>query len=244
MDPSSELYCDLSLALRMSNRVAEALAAARHAIRLDPGLTPWVIIAKAMSLPRAASLEGNRSFEAALQCRSQVLPRDEGAGNRGGPVVRLGERGQLWYARWNSIRATPRFTPLSCLFSPSAIWRRPNECWKNCGDGSRCTLRHYSVFTHTPDPVAATRRIKIGFVSGDFWDHPVRFFVTPILRALARTRFEVVCYSNTFQPDAVTAGMRTLADHWHEVFGAGDDELAQRIKNDGIDILVDLSGNG
>jgi len=87
------------------------------------------------------------------------------------------------------------------------------------------------------------RRLRIGYVSGDFRDHSVSLFIEPILAWHARGAFEVVCYSNLSRPDEVTQRLRTYAAHWREVHALGDEALANLIREDAIDILVDLSGH-
>ncbi|HNA02623.1 MAG TPA: tetratricopeptide repeat protein [Rhodocyclaceae bacterium] len=87
------------------------------------------------------------------------------------------------------------------------------------------------------------RRLRIGFVSGDFRNHAVAFFIEPMFEALGRRKLDIVAYSNFPDEDAVTQRLKALVDVWHGVAGVGDDALAQRIRADGIDILVDLSGH-
>ena len=54
---------------------------------------------------------------------------------------------------------------------------------------------------------------------------------------------EVFCYAEVTRPDAVTAHLQGLSDHWLVTVGLSDDDLAERIRTDGIDILVDLAGH-
>jgi predicted O-linked N-acetylglucosamine transferase (SPINDLY family) len=54
---------------------------------------------------------------------------------------------------------------------------------------------------------------------------------------------EVFCYAEVKRPDSVTEDLRRLADHWLVTVGLSDDALAERIRADGIDILVDLAGH-
>lgn len=97
-----------------------------------------------------------------------------------------------------------------------------------------------AVFANAPD---ANRRLRIGYVSGDFRRHSVAYFLLPLLEAHDRDRFEIFCYSNTQAPDAVTAQIRSSADHWAAIHDLPDEAAAERITQDGIDILVDLSGH-
>jgi predicted O-linked N-acetylglucosamine transferase (SPINDLY family) len=87
------------------------------------------------------------------------------------------------------------------------------------------------------------RRLKVGYVSGDFRSHAVAYFIEPILAWHDRERVEVFCYANQKKDDAVTARLRGLSDHWRSCIAQDDDELAQQIQEDGIDILIDLSGH-
>jgi len=86
------------------------------------------------------------------------------------------------------------------------------------------------------------RKVRIAYVSGDFREHAVSCFFEPILRQHDRSQFELFCYYNYGVADKTTERIRVLADHWCACSGLSDDELAQRIRDDGIDILMDLSG--
>ena len=87
------------------------------------------------------------------------------------------------------------------------------------------------------------RRLKIGYVSPDFRQHSVAYFIEPLLREHDRRAVEVFCYADVIQPDAVTTRLQRYADHWLVTVGLSDDELVERIRTDGIDILVDLAGH-
>jgi len=87
------------------------------------------------------------------------------------------------------------------------------------------------------------RRLKIGYVSGDFRDHAAMNFFEPILSGHDRNAFEIFCYY-TFQiQDQTTEHLKTLADHWIPCVNLSDGEMSERIRADGIDILIDLSGH-
>lgn len=87
------------------------------------------------------------------------------------------------------------------------------------------------------------RRLRLGYVSPDFRRHAVAFFLEPILESHDRTQFEVFCYSDVVAPDAVTDRLAGLADHWRPVCGLSDEALAELVREDRIDILVDLAGH-
>ncbi len=85
------------------------------------------------------------------------------------------------------------------------------------------------------------KRLRVGYVSPDFRSHCQALFVTPLFRHHDHERFEIVCYSTTTRRDAVTDRLKRLADTWRDVADHGDEALAKRIGDDGIDILVDLT---
>jgi predicted O-linked N-acetylglucosamine transferase (SPINDLY family) len=85
------------------------------------------------------------------------------------------------------------------------------------------------------------RRLRIGYVSPDFWDHVVGRNLRPLFQYRDPRHFEVVCYSGVARPDELTAEFQRHADLWRSTTGVSNDALAEKIRADNIDILVDLS---
>lgn len=90
---------------------------------------------------------------------------------------------------------------------------------------------------------SSNRKLRVGYVSGDFRNHALAFFFEPILACHDKDQFEVYCYYTHPVSDNVTRRIQSLADHWLSCHEMSDDALAARIREDGIDILVDLSGH-
>lgn len=98
-------------------------------------------------------------------------------------------------------------------------------------------------WNNTPNP---ERSLRIGFVSADLHFHPVGFFIEGVLRALASRnsgKLEIFAYTSYFRVDPVTKRIKSHCHHWREVFGRMDNEVAEMIQKDEIDILIDLSGH-
>jgi FkbM family methyltransferase len=95
-------------------------------------------------------------------------------------------------------------------------------------------------FGNSADP---DRRLRVGYVSGDFRRHPVSYFLTAVLPRHDRTAVEVFCYSNNAQIDDVTDHLRGAVDHWRSIAGLSEERAAEMVSADDIDILVDLSGH-
>jgi len=85
------------------------------------------------------------------------------------------------------------------------------------------------------------RRIRVGYVSPDFRRHPVGYNVLPLNENHDHGRFEVFCYSNVTRPDGLTDRFRAASDQWRDIRALSDDQAAEMILGDGIDILVDLA---
>ncbi len=98
----------------------------------------------------------------------------------------------------------------------------------------------FTEWANVPDP---DRPLRVGFVSPDFGEHPVGRMVLPVLAAVDRERYRTVAYSNRRRADVWTARIRAAVDDWREVVDLGDRKLAELVREDGIDILVDLSGH-
>lgn len=92
----------------------------------------------------------------------------------------------------------------------------------------------------TRDP---EKRLKIGFVSYDFGRHPVGYFLLPLLRNLDNSQVETVCYSDRVNTDDLTVKLRQASDFWVETAAMSHKDLAQRIFDDGVDILFDVAGH-
>ncbi|MFY3384905.1 glycosyltransferase [Paracidovorax sp. MALMAid1276] len=86
------------------------------------------------------------------------------------------------------------------------------------------------------------KRLKVGYVTADFREHSVAFFMLPILRHHDPDAVEVHVYSSG-RADGVTELIRQCVPHWHDVMHESDEALLARIRADGIDVLVDLSGH-
>jgi predicted O-linked N-acetylglucosamine transferase (SPINDLY family) len=83
--------------------------------------------------------------------------------------------------------------------------------------------------------------LRIGYVSPDFREHCQSFFTIPLLSNHDRKAFEIFCYADLRRPDAVTQRIRGYVDGWQSIVGMTDEEAARKIREDQIDILVDLT---
>ena len=91
--------------------------------------------------------------------------------------------------------------------------------------------------------VLPDRRLRIGFISPDFTNHAVMYFAEPVLARLPRNEFEIYCYYTYPAGDFITERVKGLADGFRYVPLHDPDRTAEMIREDEIDVLVDLAGH-
>lgn len=98
----------------------------------------------------------------------------------------------------------------------------------------------HDAFPNSREP---DRPLRVGFVSPDFRQHSVSFFVESLLERLDRKAFQILCYSSADGGDAVTARLKRLATDFVNITAMNDATAAARVVQDRVDILIDLAGH-
>ena len=106
--------------------------------------------------------------------------------------------------------------------------------------GDRLPLPTHNFATHDHNP---NRRLRIGYVSPDFRKHSSRFYFWPLFLNHDKESFELFAYSSVQEEVAWTRLFRGQFEHWREIQDRTDEAAAHLIREDGIDILVDLCGH-
>lgn len=102
---------------------------------------------------------------------------------------------------------------------------------------------HYAV--EPSAPISDDRkksRLRVGYVSSDFFTHSVVYFIAPVLENHNHRDFEIFAYYTNTIVDAATQKLKAECDNWRNVAALNDQQFDELIRNDKIDILVDLSG--
>lgn len=111
------------------------------------------------------------------------------------------------------------------------------------GDLAATKARRQANWHNVPDP---DRCLRVGIVSGDLRNHPVGYFVVSVLTALssiAAGRLEFFGYANHYVTDALSERIKDCCRGWRSAVGLSDEDLARLIRDDGVDILIDLVGH-
>jgi protein O-GlcNAc transferase len=88
-----------------------------------------------------------------------------------------------------------------------------------------------------------TDKLRVGYVSGDFYRHPVGWLGAGPISSHDRAAFHITIYANQTAADDLTSRVKSSVDAWVPILGLDDDTVAAKIAADGIDLLVDLSGH-
>jgi predicted O-linked N-acetylglucosamine transferase (SPINDLY family) len=87
------------------------------------------------------------------------------------------------------------------------------------------------------------RRPRVAFISPDLFAHPVGYFLRPLIEHWPHERLELGFYASVKRPDASTGWFKGEAEFWCDILPMADEQAADRIAQDGVDVLIDLSGH-
>jgi len=241
---SAELLNNLGLTLRTLGAFSEAETVCRQALSLTPGLPEAHNNLGLVYQDQGRLTEAAACFQQALQSNPQYAVAWHNLGNTRVKQGRLDE-GE------SCLRKAIELQPQNpCIYS-DLLFLLNNHPDK----GSEEIYNDYKIFnTRFGLPLqgqwrpfanlpGGKRRLKIGYVSSNFSRHSTRYFLEPLLARHNRKAFEIFLYTDQTREDEVTARYRSYADHWRQCTGKSDDALAQAIRSDAIDILVDLAGH-
>jgi predicted O-linked N-acetylglucosamine transferase (SPINDLY family) len=214
IDPcNAPAHSNLAVVLTDAGKLTRALAHHRAAIESAPGV-PMAHSNYALTLMAAGDVD---AALAAYQRAIELSPADPEP------------HGQLLLA----LNYHPRKSAAD-VFEAHRDWARRHADPITAAAGRRS-------FANDRDP---DRPLRVGYVSGDFREHAVLHFFEPVLTRHRRGVVEPYCYSTNRAHDADASRLRAAAGSgWRDVAGRSDEQLAELIRADGIDVLVDLSGH-
>jgi predicted O-linked N-acetylglucosamine transferase (SPINDLY family) len=238
----AEAHNNLGIALKESGRLEAALTAFGQAVGLRPGMAE-----AHANLGNALKDAGDLDQAiASLQRAIALAPGGAQAHNNLGNAFK--EQGRLDEALAcfrQAVALKPDFAAAgsNLLFT---LHCHPDHDAAALLAESRRWARQFAaplaaqVLPH-PNDRTPDRRLRIGFLSPDLSDHPVGRLLVPLFSARDRRTSEFVVYSDVRRPDATTEKLRSLADVWNDTLGFSDARLAELVRHDAIDILVDTT---
>ena len=238
---SAEAYNNLGITLRNAGRPDEAVVALKQALSIRPDY-PEALNNIALAYEELGDVEASiASYQKALRLRPNFDYAQNNLANALKEAGRLDEAiatyreaaeysthpwvlGNLLFA----LHAHPDFGPAE-LYREHRKW---NERFAKPLESLRKP--------HENDP-SPDRRLRVGFVSPDLNQHPVGRFMMPLMQNLDRKQVEVFCYSDGRRVDWMAAEFERLADTWRKTLGMTDERVADLVRTDRIDILIDLT---
>lgn len=245
----AEIWNNLGAAYCYTNRWAEAVPCLMKAIELHPGDYD-----EAIHMLAGALLSSDRNEEA-LSCFTVLAEAEPDNAECLGALIHLALRMVRWDSLVESVARlkrlaseidNPEVRPFHAMSMPGISGgelRKFAECHVAAETGAAAP-KDGSLFAHYRTTGSTiTPRIRVGYVSYDFRDHPVGHVLPRIIELHNRSSFEV--YGYALAPDDGSTIRRRLVqafDHFTDITGLGIKSGAEKIASDQIDILIDLQG--
>lgn len=245
LDPGfAQAHYHLATVLNDLGRQEEALASLDTALKIEPDLAEAHLKLGLIRNSQGWMSQAEASFRRAQELKPDLVEARDCLGNNLIGQGRVAEAAEH-FRRTLALQPARAVTRSNLLFALNYLPDQERE-------GVFREHREYARIHEAPlareilpnandrDP---SRRLRLGYVSGDFWRHSVSYFLEPVLACHDHRQFEVYCYSSGTREDEVTQRLRGHTDVWRSIVNLTDAEAARRIRDDGIDILVDLAGH-
>ena len=240
----AEAHSNLGNALRESGALDEAIAAYRQAIALQPDLAEAHYNLGNALIAKEHLDDATTAYRQAITLKPHF---PEALNNLGNTQKMKGQLDEAITTFRQAIALQPAHVEAhsNLLFSlryhpdlDSGVIAAEHRRWNQ---QHAAPLRKF-IQPH-PNDRTPERCLRIGYVSPDFREHSVAFFLENLLASHDPAQVEVFCYADLARPDAVTARLREVVPHWREIFALPDAQVAELIREDRIDLLVDLAGH-
>jgi len=242
----ADAYNNRGAALQAIGQLEQAVESYGKAIQFKPNYSE-AYYNRGNALKAIGQMErAVKSYEQAIQLKPDYA---KAYNNRGIALKEIGQMEQAVKSYEKAIQLNPNLfeahsnylLTLNYLADQSST--KMMEEARHFGDLTARQALPYRDWRKAPE---SDQRLHVGLVSGDLRTHPVGFFVEGILAALASnnsSQLKIIVYQSNLRTDALTERVKTYCHGWHSVVGVSDENLARQIHDDGINILIDLSGH-
>jgi len=236
-----QAYGNLGDALLFQGRFAEAEEAYQKVLRLESGHAETHNKLGAALAAQGELQAAIESYQGAIRIQPDHA---ESYNNLANALVSEGRIAEAIAAYRTAMQLQPQKNQIhsnlifTLYYDPASKAQDIHQELLNWNHHYAMPLKKYIV-PHSNDR-NPDRRLKIGYVSADFREHSCDLFLDPLLSKHNHERFEIFCYAEILRPDHRTRQYQSYADHWRNIAGLSDEQVAEQIRRDGIDILVDL----
>ncbi|MCA9264167.1 MAG: tetratricopeptide repeat protein [Planctomycetales bacterium] len=235
----AKAWSSLSIALLRQGRTDAAIHAAERATQLDPKDATGFLNLGIALLQTQRIDDSFHALHAAIKLDPRCAPAFH---NMGHTLISTGSTAEAvqCFRAAKEIDASLASDYLFALsHDPTAA---PQFVMQEHLDWGRA-VESASAFTSHPNVPDPDRRLRIGYVSPDYRQHVMANYLLPVFREHNRDAFEIFAYSAVTAEDEKTSQFQKLADQWRPIASLNDEKLVQLVRNDKIDVLVDLAGH-
>ncbi len=241
---SAETYYNLGVALNEQGRIDEAISNYQKALQLNPNYADAYNNLGIVFYVQGRLSEAIACYRKAVQLKPDFAVAYNNVADAFKDQGRLSEAISCYQ---KALQLKPDFSVAHSNLLFSLHYHDSTDPVELFLQHQQWAARHASPLATTIQPHlndrSTDRTLRVGYVSPDFSMHPVAHFIEPVIASHDRTAFEIFCYSDVACPDPVTDHLKSLAGCWRDIYGMSDEQVVDLIRNDQIDILVDLAGH-
>lgn len=242
----AEGHCNLGLVHFKNTKYDEAIASFTTALGLNPELYLAANNLGSSLLKIGQTEQARLALLRAIEISPDI---DDAYSNLAGVYLDQGDHTQAAELYRKAVELNPKATiAFSNLLFCHNYTRElsKNVLYEEALAYGRMVRELATPFTDWPISTDPERKLRIGLLSADFYSHPVGYFLESIVAAFNTSfdsKFELVAFYNNWICDDVTHAIQENCSEWHLIFHLNDQQAAQLIHNNKIDILIDLSGH-
>lgn len=238
-----ELHVNRGIALEASGRSSEALEAYDQVLRARPDIAEAHLNRGKTLSHLGRQHDAIAAYDRAIEIKPDMV---EAYVNRGSELSSAGRIREALADSEQALRIDPgcqeaynnqlyvlQYDPSQDDASLYAAHRKWGEQYDDLSN----------VYTAYANPRDAQKILRVGLVSPDLGMHPVGYMILPLLAPANPAQVQFICYSNRAQEDALTEQLKSKATAWRTTVGVVDSALAEHVREDQIDILIDLAGH-
>ncbi len=237
-------HANLGGALLSLSRYEEAALHARRAIQLQPQLAEG-------HLALGVALQGIKKHDESVACFRRAIelnPRLAAAHDNLGVILRqLGQIDAALPCYRRALEVSPNFSSALSNYLYALQYHPRVTLAQLASAHAEYEQRFAAALTKAAPAVQLTRLdnrpLRLGLISPDFGTHPVGRLLIRGVEHLDRAQIELVCYNDRRVADELTARFHSAATSWREIAGMNDAQVAERIRADRLDMLIDLTGH-
>lgn len=240
----ADAYYNLGVTYQDQQRLEEAIACYQKTIQLQPLYTDAYYNLGIISYIQSKVTNAITFFKKTIELKPDHADAHNNLGcafkdqGRISDACGCFEKALEFKPDWPSVHSNLLFSITHLEgYDPTAVYERHLSWAKQHANKFSDNIASYNNDTNP------NRRLRLGYVSPYFYRQPIAHFLEPILSGSNRSEFEITCYADVLKSDEITQRLQKLSDHWCPITSLDNKKVFHKIRDDKIDILIDLSGH-